>query len=80
MASSIAHICSVSMEFPGKGGEPYWEWLYAVPLLHRLQLQDGETHDYNSVVPTKPNWGTVGLDRERLHEFSEQVQAKKYVR
>ena len=68
----------MSMEFIKKGGEPYWEWLYAVPLLHQLQLQDGVTHDYMTVDPSKPNWGTQGLDRNKLKEFSENVQNKRY--
>ena len=78
MAHSIAHICSVSMEFTKKNGEPYWEWLYAIPLLHQLQLQDGVTHDYMSVDPSKPNWGTQGLKRNKLKEFSERIQSKRY--
>ena len=79
MAPSIAQICSLSMEFTRKGGEPFWEWLYVVPLLHQLQLQDGVTHDYMTVDPSEPNWGTEGLDRSKLKEFSERIQNKKYV-
>ena len=79
MARSIAHICSVSMEFTRKGGEPYWEWLYAVPLLHQLQLDDRVVHDYMSVDPSKPNWGTEGLDMNKLIEFKERVQKQRYM-
>ena len=78
MAPSIAKICSISMQYVKKGGEPYWEWLYAVPLLHQLQLQDGVTHDYMSIDPTGPNWGTQGLDKINLIEFSERAQKQKY--
>ena len=67
------------METTKKNGEPYYEWLYAVPLLHQLQLQDGVTHDYMSVDPSKPNWGTHGLDKSKLKQFSEHMQSKKYV-
>ena len=79
MAASIANFCSILMEFTKKGHEPYWEWLYAVPLLHQLQLQDGVTHDYMSVNPLKPNWGTQGLNMIKLMEFSECIQSKRYV-
>ena len=65
------------MEFTKKGGEPYWEWLSAVPLLHQLQLQDGVTHDYMSIDPSKPNWGTQALDRNRIAEFSKLLQKTK---
>ena len=67
------------MEFIKKNGEPYWEWLYAIPLLHQLLLQDGVTHDYMSVDPSNPNWGTQGLKRNKLKEFSEHVQSKRYL-
>ena len=67
------------MLFVKKSGEPYWEWLYAIPLLHRLQLQDGVTHGYMSVDPSKPNWGTKGLDMVKLKDFSEHIQSKRYV-
>ena len=79
MARSIAHICSVSMEFTRKSGEPYWEWLYAVPLLHQLQLEDGVVHDYMSFDPYKPHWGTEGLDINKLIEFRERVQKQRYI-
>ena len=79
MAASIANICSITMEYTKENGEPYYEWLYAVPLLHQLQLQDGVTHDYMSVDPTKPNWGIEGLDRSKLMEFSQRIKSKKYV-
>lgn len=67
------------MEFTKKNGEPYYEWLYAVPLFHQLQLQDGVAHDYMSVDPSKPNWGTQGLERNKLKEFSERIQSKRYL-
>ena len=67
------------MEFTKKNGEPYYEWLYAVPLLHQLQLQDGVTHNWMSIDPFNPNWGTHGLYWMRLKHFSERVQGKKYV-
>ena len=67
------------MEFIKRNGEPYWEWLCAIPLLHRLQLQVGVTHNYMSVDPSSPNWGNQGLDRSKLKEFSECIQSKKYV-
>ena len=75
MASSIAHICSISMEFIKEDGEPYWEWLYTVPLLHQLQLQDKETHD---CMHFDPNWGTQGLNMNKLKKFSQRIQSKKY--
>ena len=78
MARSVGHICSISMEFIKKDGEPYWEWLYAVPLLHQLQLQDGVTHDYMTVDPSKPNWGNQLLDRSKLKEFNDHVQRRRY--
>ena len=79
MADSIASICSVSMECSREGGEPYWEWLYVVPLFHQLQLQDGVTHDYMSVDPFDVNWGTQGLNVTKLKEFRKRIHNKKYV-
>jgi len=79
VAASIAHICSVSMKFTRTDGEPYWKWLYAIPLLHQLQSQDGITHDHMSFDPSAPNWGTEGLDKRSLAEFIEHVQDKRYV-
>ena len=79
MAKSIAHICSVSMGFTKKGGEPYWEWLYAVPLLHQLQLEDGVVHNDMSVDPYKINWGTQELESIKLLEFRGRMQKQRYV-
>ena len=67
------------MKFTKADGEPYWEWLYAIPLLHQLQSQDGITHDHMSFDPSKPNWGTKGLDRHSLAEFMECVQDKRCI-
>ena len=61
-----------------EGGEPYWEWLYAIPLLHRLQLQDGVKIDDMSIDPSRPNWGTNQMDKRNLKEFSERIQSKRY--
>lgn len=77
VATSIASICLVSMEFIKKDGEPYWEWLYAVPLLHQLQLHDGVVHDDTSVVPSNLNWGIKGLDISKLKEFSKRIRSKR---
>ena len=66
------------MEFINEGGEPYWEWLYAVPLLHQLQLQVGIKIDDMTVDPSRPNWGTKEMDKKKLKEFSERIQNKKY--
>jgi len=77
VAASIAYICSTSMEFTKKGGEPYWEWLYAIPLLHQLKSKDEVTHDHMSFDPSKPNWGTQGLSKRSLAEFRQRVQDRK---
>ena len=66
------------MEFINEGGEPYWEWLYAVPLLHQLQLQVGIKIDDMTVDPSRPNWGAKEMDKKKLKEFSERIQNKKY--
>ena len=65
------------MEYTKKCGEPYWEWLYAIPLFHQLQLEDGVTHDYMSVDPRNPDWGIEGMNRSKLIRFSERVQNEK---
>ena len=66
------------MEFINEGGEPYWEWLHAVPLLHQLQLPDGLKIDGMSIDPSRPNWGTKEMDKEKLKEFSQRIQSKRY--
>ena len=77
VAASVASICSVSMKFTKKDGEPYWEWLYAVPLLHQLQFHDGVTHDDMSIDPSNPNWGIKGLDISKLKAFGKHIQGKR---
>ena len=79
MATSIAHICSISMEITKENGDPYWEWLYAVPLLHQLQLENGVKHDYTSIDPNKPNWGVKGFDMSNLLDFSGHIRSKRYI-
>ena len=63
------------MEFTKEDGEPYWEWLYTVPLLQQLQLQDKETYAHMHI---DPDWGKKGLNMNKLKKFSQRIQSKKY--
>lgn len=78
IALSVAYLCSMSMTTNKTLGTPYWEWLLVVPLLHELQSPDGKQVDQMFIDPEKPDWGTHGLNREKLYDFRSYVQFKKY--
>ena len=56
-----------------------WHWLYAVPLLHQLQSQDGITQDHANVDPDNFDWGINGLEEGKLQDFKSSIQSKKYL-
>ena len=71
-------MCSGSMKYTTPaGGQPYWEWLHVIPLLHRLQSPNEEIQE--DTDPSKLNWGINQLDNECVQEFRKSVQDRKYV-
>ena len=76
---SIAHVCSLSIAHAKANGSCHWHWLYAVPLLHQLQSQEGVTQDYTTADPHNVDWGIKGLDQDKLRDFKCLVQNKRYI-
>ena len=79
VASGIAYVCSLSIVHAKANGLCQWHWLYAIPLLHQLQLQDGLTDDHMTVDPDNVDWGINGLDKDKLQDFKCLVQSKRYI-
>ena len=78
VANGIAYVCSLSIAHAKANGSCHWHWLYAVPLLHQLQSQDGVTQDYTTVDPDNVDWGIKGLDKDKLQDFKCLVQNNRY--
>ena len=78
VASGIAYVCSLSIAHGKTDSSCQWHWLYAIPLLHQLQSQDGITDDHMTVDPDNVDWGINGLDKDKLKDFKCLVQSKRY--
>ena len=78
VASGITYVCSLSIAHNKANGICQWHWLYAAPLLHQLQSQDGVTQDCVSTDLDNIDWGISGLDKDKLQDFKCFVQDKRY--
>ena len=81
VAGGIAYVCSLLISY-NKANKDLcnWHWLYAVPLLHQLQSQDGIIQDHTIVNPdVNFDWGINGLEEGKLQDFKYLIQNKKYL-
>ena len=78
ITSGIAYACSLSIAHSKAKDLCNWHWLFAVPLLHQLQSQDGIAQDHTRVDPDNFDWGINGLKEGKLQDFKCLIQSKKY--